>query len=341
MAHKKGPGIPRDHYARLQVDPRAGDEVIDAAYRALMKLHHPDKGGDGEAARALNDAHATLSDTARRADYDRGREAREGTLLGPYRVLAPIAEGGFGKTYKAEHTLADEPVCIKHCTRISPEDDALLIQEAKAMWDLRHFAIPAIRDLIRLEDGSLALVMSYIPGQTLAQIVEKIGRLEPEHVAWIAQRVLNALMYIHSHGVVHGDLKPQNVIVQSESHQVVLVDFGLSAVKPSRHSTSKGFTPHFAPPEAERGDPLLPESDFYSLGMTMIYALSGDPEALKRKQVPEEVPEPLCDFIKRLIVRDVLARPRWETVNLFDEIQEVRRRSFGRGHSEMKPIPGV
>ncbi len=87
------------------------------------------------------------------------------------------------------------PVCIKHASHISPQDEAILVEEAKAIWDLRHYAIPSVREILKLDDGSLALVMSYIPGPTLEQIMEKNGSLEAETVCWIVERVLNALRF--------------------------------------------------------------------------------------------------------------------------------------------------
>ncbi|HTM69110.1 MAG TPA: serine/threonine-protein kinase, partial [Candidatus Binatia bacterium] len=219
--------------------------------------------------------------------------------------------------------------------------DAILIEEAKAMWHLRHFGIPAARTVMRHDDGSLMLVMSFIPGPTLAQIVEKHGRLDAEHVAWISQRILNVLVYLHVHGVIHGDLKPQNVIVQPDTHTVVLVDFGLSSVKPTRGTKSKGFTDVFAPPEQLSGGTLIPESDIYSLGMTMLHALcGGDLDRVKDLEVPSDVPEPLCRFIKRLVAEDPLARPK-DAGELFAEIQTVREKAFGRSQSGMKPLPMV
>jgi serine/threonine protein kinase len=183
--------------------------------------------------------------------------------------------------------------------------------------------------------------MSYIPGLTLQQIVEKSGALDAEHVAWITERVLNALSYIHRHGVVHGDLKPQNIIVQPEKHMAVLVDFGLSAVKPSHDSEAKGYTPYYAPPEEIAGKPILPESDYYSLGMTMIYALAGNTDMVEQKRVPAAVPDELCAFIKRMIARDVNNRPQYNKEDLTDVIVDLRRKVFGRARSNMKPIDGV
>src|SRR3989338_8358848 len=331
-----------DLYALLEVSPFASSEVLRATHKALMMKYHPDgNGADEKRAQSVDQAYRILSNDRERARFAQKLKDRTGITVGPYVIRKLIAEGGFGRTYIGEHTITKLPVCVKDCSAIEPEFDDVLVQEAKAMWDLRHFSIPAVRDILHLENGRLALIMSHIQGKTLEQIVEKAGRLDSEHVAWITERMLNALMYLHHHGVIHGDVKPQNVIIQPESHTVVLVDFGLSVVKQTSHMASKGFTPHYAPPEEVAGQPLLPESDFYSLGMTMIYALSGDHDHVARGNVPKGVPEELCGFIKRLIVRDLLGRPQWQEENLFEEIQKLRVKVFGRSRSGMKKIPGV
>lgn len=324
-------------YEILEVNPRARDSVIEAAYRTLIKEYHPDKGGDPKRAAKINEAKRILLDEKERQKYDEEINSIEGKALGNYKVLEKIAEGGFGTTYKAVHTTTDCLVCVKHANNISPEDEELLVNEAKAMWDLRHYGIPAVRDLLKLEDGSLALVTSYVPGPTLEQIITKIGKMEAEDVAWITSRTLNILKYLHYHGVVHGDVKPQNIIIQPDTHAVVLVDYGLSSIKPRSGSTNRGYTPDFAPPEQYSGRTLLPQSDFYSLGITMIYSLGGD---IRGKRVPDKTPELLCDFIKRMIVKDVLARPGWEKEDLFDTFDEIRQKCFGRSHSGFKKIKG-
>ena len=335
---------PDDLYARLQVRPEAAPAVIKAAYRALIKDHHPDKVVTlGEAAVQLNAAYQVLSDPAQRRDYDRSRidRALEGKLVGDYRILTKIAEGGFGKTYRGEHVLIpDAPVCIKHCSEISAAHRTILFEEAAAMWDLRHYAIPAVRTVLQLPDDSLALVMSYVAGPTLMQVVEKHGAVDPEHVAWITQRVLDALAYIHAHGIVHGDLKPQNIIIQPDSHNAVLVDFGLSEIKPHAATRAKGYTDVFAAPEQQRGDTVIPESDLYSLGMTMIFLLTGgDVDLTRARKVPMSVPAPLRAFIRTLVVTEPLARPRvWEQVDLRETIAQVRVQAFGRPHSNLKPL---
>lgn len=330
-----------DYYNILEINRKAKPVVVNAAYRALMKEYYPNGiSGDDTQARLLNEAHKVLSDPIERAKYDSNREKLGGKIIGDYRILNQIGEGTIGKTYKAEHILTKHLDCIKHCSKINPFVEQILIEEANALANLRHHALPSLRGLFKLGDRSLVLAMSYIEGPTLVQVIEKNGSLDPEHVAWITDRMLNALMYMHYEGVIHGDIKPQNIIVQPQKHMTFLVDFGLSAIKPEANTDSKGFTKVFSPPEQINREPILPESDFYSLGMTMIYALNGSIALTKDRQVPINTPEPLVNFIKKLVVRDIKQRPKWEDVDLCDTITKVRVESFGRERSSMKPITG-
>jgi serine/threonine protein kinase len=328
-----------DLYKLLEISPQARSEVIRAAYATLMKIYHPDiQKGNDRVAKRLNEAKETLLDDKKRKLYDRDREDLEGKIIGNYKIIEIISEGGFGRTYLGEHIIAEKPVCIKHSNYVSPQDEEILLKEARAIWDLRHFSIPTMKDIIKLEDNGLAIVMSYVPGPTLEQIIKKVDKLDPEHVAWITERSLNALKYLHYNGVVHGDVKPQNIIIQPENHTIVLVDYGLSLIRPSRNSKAIGYTPYFASPEQERGNTLTPESDLYGLGMTMIYALGGD---VATKHVPKNTPDSLCKLIKRFIVYDPRSRPGWEEEDLCETIQHIRMKEFGRKSTEMKPIPGI
>jgi serine/threonine protein kinase len=318
-------------YDVLEVTPRASAAVIKAAFHALVKEFQV---SDPRRYQAVVEAKDELLDSM--GNLRRVAEPpKKGKKIGPYRLLDKIAEGGFGVTYRAVHEMLNAPVCIKHAFNVSPQDEEIMKNEALAIWDLRHHSLPNMRDMLKLEDGSVALVMSFIPGPTLMQCVEKYGPLDPEDVAWITSRMLNPLQYLHLHGRVHGDVKPQNVIVQEDQHAIVMVDFGLSAIKPTSSSSAKGFTPFFAPPEQEGGMPLIPQSDFYGLGMTMIYALGGDIEA---KTVPDDTPPNMVKFIKSLIRHDPMARPDWRRGNVCEDFQRVREADFGRAYSSLKPL---
>ena len=324
----------KDYYKTLHVAANAHEDVLKAAFRALVKIHQ----GDEPRMKEINEAWEVLGDKDNKKKYDKDRDAPRGKVIGDYKVISKIAEGGFGVTYRAEHTTLGTSVCIKHALNISPEDEQLLLEEARSMWDLRHFGIPAMRDLLRMPDGSLSLVMSYVPGKDLAKVIEDDypKGLEPEHVAWICERTLNILKYLHMHGVVHGDVKPQNIIIQPDSHTVVVVDYGLSMVRPRASDGSKGYTPYFASPEAIDGSPLIPESDLYGLAMTMVFALGGNIDAVR---VPDTIPEEMLKFMKNMLRRDPLQRPRvWEKEDLTESVKTMRNKAFGRIASNMKPL---
>lgn len=336
--HAPSSAYDKNLYGILCVDPKAPKDVIDAAHRALLKLCAPRAIGDTQTrAKEIGEAYMILSSETDRRKYDDYRRTKVPTI-GPYRKIAKIASGGFGTTYKAEHALLGELSCIKECSEISAEANEILKEETRAIWNLRHYGLPVMRDLIELKDGSYALVSSWVEGPTLQQLIEKVGKLDPEHVAWISERLLNTISYLHDHGVLHGDIKPQNIIIQPETHIVVLIDYGLSVIKPTASSPNKGYTELFSPPEQEMGKSLVPGSDFYSLGMTMLYAFGGGYDVLKQKRIPASVPDPLSEFVRSLIVRNVLERPR-DARKLFEHFLEVRLASFGRAASNMKPLP--
>jgi len=247
--------------------------------------------------------------------------------LGNYDIVRLIGEGGFGRTYEGRHRYLGEKACLKQNINITPEDESLLRTEAKLLWDLHHHSLPAMRDYFPLPDGSAVMVMSFIEGKTLEQAVKKHKAIHPEDVAWTTQRLLNALHYLHSKGIVHGDVKPANVIVQPHEHNAVLVDYGLSYARPNKTSSAIGYTAVFAAPEILDGKPPLPQSDLYSLGLTMIYTLGGDPFA---KTMPASVPKALAEFYHSLIRYDPIERPSWETDDLVKRLSDIRLDAFGR-----------
>lgn len=340
MAHEaSGP----DLYTLLGVHSRACVEVIEGAYRALSTLQHenPNHKERDHLLERFTDAYDTLINPERRKTYDeRLGEPLTGKVYGPWRILEQIAEGGCGRTYRGEHARLKHPVCLKHYAKVSTDMDEVLMNEVRAVWDLRHYAIPVMRDAFQIpKDGSWVIVMSYIPGPTLAQVIQKMGKIDPENLCWILQRMINALEYLSWNGVVHGDIKPGNIILQPEygRHMAVLIDYGLAMVKPTATDRNRGYMKLFSPPEQEEGLPLIPQTDMYSLGMTAIYALSGNEHHAQARRVPEATPEPLKKFLHWLVRRDTLARPHPQKDQLCDAILRVRQESFGRTHNENLP----
>ncbi|MBI4918686.1 serine/threonine protein kinase [archaeon] len=251
--------------------------------------------------------------------------------IGNYEVIKQIGEGGFGRTYEAKHTLLEEKACLKQNINVTKEDAELLKNEAKLLWNVHHYSLPAMRDFFQLSDGSYVLAMSFVEGKTLDKIIKKHKAIDPEEVCWITQRLLNALHYLHNKGVVHGDVKPPNVIIQPSEHNAILVDYGLSSLLPTRKTKAIGYTPIFVAPEIEEGNPPLPESDLYSLGLTMLYALGGDPVA---KTYPDHVPKKIQEFCNDLIRYNPIDRPHWGKQDLVAKLSDVRQEVFGRKSSK-------
>ena len=254
-----------------------------------------------------------------------------GLIIGNYEVLKEIGTGGFARTYLCKHVLLGEKACLKQNINLTPEDVELLRNEAKLLWSIHHHSLPTLRDYVELDDGSCVLIMSFIKGKDLYKIIKEDfpGGIDPEHVCWITQRLLNAMHYLHFYGIIHGDVKPQNILIVPEEHNAVLVDYGLSSIKPKSSTPTIGCTEAFAAPEQLEGKPPIPETDIFCLGGTMIYALGGNHRAAS---YPKGVPKELQDFFNKMVVRDIHRRPK-TIAPLLDELVELRMKLFGRKSS--------
>ncbi|MCA9478074.1 MAG: serine/threonine protein kinase [Nanoarchaeota archaeon] len=256
------------------------------------------------------------------------------TTLGNYELKAQIAQGGFARIYQASHRFLDEPACIKHTRIAGKEYNDLLLQEAKILWQLNeHHSIPHSKDYFPLPDGSSAMVMDYIDGKPLDEFLPKGKRMHSEDASWIMERLLSALHYAHYKGVIHGDLKPSQVLIEPKKHDIKLIDFGLSVVKPTSGTKPLGYTEAYVSPEVIEGKTPLPQTDLYGAGVVFMYALGGD---VARKTLPADVPEPLAEFCMSLLRYDPIKRPSWEKENLLDKFSDLREQAFGRRHSSAR-----
>lgn len=207
-----------------------------------------------------------------------------------YLIVRMIGRGGFGATFLARDiTLPSQPLCaIKLlCPRISNQD-ALdtarrrFRREAKTLAALgSHSQIPQLLDYFTLGED-FYLVQEYIRGMTLARLVRRYGPQSELVAVRFLREMLALLQYVHSAGVIHRDVKPQNIIRCQDDNRLVLIDFG--AVKEQLVEalgfSSKSLTTHFvgtvgfAPPEQYTLRPVF-ASDIYALGVTTLYVLTG------------------------------------------------------------------
>lgn len=226
-----------------------------------------------------------------------------GTVLQKrYRVVNLLGKGGMGAVYRAWDLRLKLPVALKE---MQPQPDLDLAtlealreqfeQEAAILARLNHPNLVRVSDYF--EEASFAyLVMDFVEGQSLSDLIAQFGAQSEDRVLDWARQLLEALAYCHNQGVVHRDIKPQNIIVTPDG-RVLLVDFGLvklwDADDPRTKTAMRGLgTPEYAPPEQYNinTDHTGPTSDLYSLGATLYHSLTGQapPTATERMAIPEK-----------------------------------------------------
>jgi serine/threonine protein kinase len=212
-------------------------------------------------------------------------------LANRYAIRSLLGRGGFGITFLAQNIhLPGQPLCVvkKLAPKLSdPELVAAIHQqfelEALSLGRLgSHSQIPALLDYFS-SGTDLCLVEEYIPGTVLGQLVNQQHRFTESDVEKFLIDMLHLLKYVHSHHLIHCDIKPENIILCQTDRRFVLVDFGavkdIDPVTDGREQTSDSHgrtvgTPGFAPPE-QLANRAVAASDLYSLGMTCVYLLTG------------------------------------------------------------------
>jgi eukaryotic-like serine/threonine-protein kinase len=211
-----------------------------------------------------------------------------GTQIGPYLVLEEVARGGQGVLLKAKHVERDLIVALKLLLEHDPDARARFTEEARTLAHLRHPSLLRVIDLGELPNGFAFMAIEFVSGQTLQGWVRSAGPPPLERLIEVLESLAESLHYCHEAGVVHRDVKPQNVMLDSEG-RVRLVDFGLVkrdrlrlawSTQDRQTLTQQGEvlgTPAYMPPEqisAEVGE-VDRRSDVYALGGVLYYLLTG------------------------------------------------------------------
>jgi hypothetical protein len=195
--------------------------------------------------------------------------------VGPYLVRGRLGAGGMGVVYLAEDTRLARRVALKAVapgrTTQGPYRERLR-QEARAAATLAHPNVAAVYALEEI-DGRPYLVSEYVPGRTLREVASG-GPLPVEQVLSVATQLADALAAAHAHGVVHGDLKPDNVVVTA-SGTVKVLDFGLAHIDGQPGTAPTGGTPDYMAPEQVRGAAADHRSDQFAFGVLIHELLSG------------------------------------------------------------------
>jgi serine/threonine protein kinase len=198
-----------------------------------------------------------------------------------YRIESRVGRGGMGVVYLATDLTLDRPVALKVLTDELAKDEGFrrrFVSESKLAASLDHPNVIPIHAAGE-HDGVLYIAMRFVPGADLRALLKEHGKLDSERAARLIAQVASALDAAHTHGLVHRDVKPANVLVTADDH-VYLTDFGLSKrLTADTEATKSGMvlgTLDYIAPEQIRGERIGPFTDVYSLGCMLTHVLTGE-----------------------------------------------------------------
>ncbi|MBK6689906.1 MAG: serine/threonine protein kinase [Deltaproteobacteria bacterium] len=278
-------------------------------------------------------------------------EVEQDLLLGQtidrYRVTAVLGRGGMGSVYRATHLTLGRDFALKVLSGELAANRTLITRfhrEALALSKIRHSNIVGIVDFITTTTGLNVLIMDYLSGETLAEVIER-GPLDYRRASKIAKQIAAGLAEAHRLGIIHRDVKPGNVFLVKEGHDEVvkLLDFGVVALdddqaaeKLTGHGRILG-TPTYMSPEQVSQQPIGPGSDLYALGIILFEMLTGKPPYegtgvtdTLLKHVTDAAP-PLSnaggleELVARLLEKDPARRPA-SGLEVSEEIERLERR---------------
>lgn len=201
-------------------------------------------------------------------------------LAGQYELVREIGRGGMGVVYLARDLRLDRPVAIKTLPPHLANDAAIrerFLREARTAAKLSH---PNIVPIYRADeiDGQVFFVMGFVDGESIAERVRRDGPLDARDVLGEMRDVAAALGYAAAHGVIHRDVKAENILIERATGRAMVTDFGIARLAEAAPLTATGQvlgTVYYMSPEQVGGEPLDGRSDLYSLGVVGFYALTG------------------------------------------------------------------
>src|SRR5437899_203036 len=293
----------------------------------------------------------------RQNDLSKALGERLTQALGPaYSIEGEIGRGGMGVVYMAR----DERLKRKVAVKVLPPDLAFreeirlrFLREAETAARLSHPHIVPIHSVGEGPDGLVYFVMAYVDGESLGAKLKRRGRLPPDESRRIMQETADALGAAHAFGIIHRDVKPDNILLEGSRGRVVVTDFGiakaLSSTTGGATLTATGVaigTPHYMSPEQAAGDREIDgRSDIYSLGVVGYQMLTGElpfqaptVPGILMKHITEraplvtdrrpEVPEDLEACVMRSLEKD--PEDRWPTADALRRALEARSATLHR-----------
>ena len=200
-----------------------------------------------------------------------------GTLVnGRYRIVGLLGRGGMGEVYRATDLTLAQAVALKFLPEAGVSERVLerFHAEVRIARQISHPNICRVYDIGEV-DGQPFISMEYVDGEDLADLLQRIGRLPADKALDTARKICAGLAAAHDRGVIHRDLKPQNIMLNKRGEPVIM-DFGLAAVADQlTGAEARNGTPAYMSPEQLRGDEVTAKSDIYALGLVLYEIFSG------------------------------------------------------------------
>lgn len=266
--------------------------------------------------------------TPEQAPINPSRDLVPNNVIGQYRIEVMLGRGGFGTVFRARDLTLERPVALKVLHPDGPTSPESLLTEARAAAALNHPNV-CIVHAVDSSNGVPMIVMEYVDGQPLSKLLD---RTPPERAASLGRQIALGMAVAHERRIVHGDLKPANIMVTSTG-TIKIMDFGLArqlkpstgitdtlrtnASQTSQSGTISG-TPTYMAPELLRGERATMASDVFAFGLILYEIATGRPavangmlmavmrriENLDPEQLAADTPEPFAGILRRSLVND-------------------------------------
>ncbi len=347
---------PEDVFGKLEGNQA---EALRIAYRSLTKVAHPDRYRDAQDQAMAEQAFRLLQKWFRTAEEKitcrtYGQEHPSSSAPAPMLVhnrkhtylvqAAPFAQGDLCNLYPCTHTFDGKEAAAIFKVARQPGDNDLVENEATTLKNLAsspeykqfHTYVPQLVDTFGYRDPSSSgprrvNVLAFAEGQYSSLVDVRASYtqgIQPKDMAWMWRRLLIALGFAHTCGIIHGAVLPSHVLLQPEQHGLVLIDWSYAVSNPTTGDYIPAIVTEYQawyPQEVLSKEPPSPGTDLYMGAMCMIYLLGGDPVT---GAMPESTPKRIQSFFRGVVLKKPSQRPQ-DALALLDEFTDLIQRLWG------------
>jgi len=231
-------------------------------------------------------------------------------FAGRFRMITWLGRSNSGEVWQAEDLVLQTPVALKIIGFATPEDRERILTEVRLARQITHPAVRRVFDVGEI-DGKAFCSMELVDGDDLAVLLRRVGRFSPEKVLEIGVQLCDALAAGHAEGVLHRDVRPENILI--DKHGLVRVtDFGVGAVLEGPEGLGAGASPYTAPEQRSQGAHFTEKTDLYAVGVVLYELLVGHPPSGERRRLlkPSAVVADVGERLERAIVQALHRGPR-------------------------------